>query len=392
MIAIDFSRKPALSWLTSVLRESGVLPIGMVTEVESISTGAFNSQTSFLRLHYSANAPPAAPHRLVLKCNTLEGWSAAAGDEEVRFYRITDQLGDHPPILPHCYAAEVDESSGSSYLLLQDLSETHAPPITRDEQISITRGVPEQWCQEAVIDALAQLHAYWWEHPLLTPGAFEDEGKFEIGFWSRDRERIRQYLVKRTASWKGLVQWLGAGKTPWFPSRLRSFYEQLLERLPFYWEEFLAPRFRSRKGLTLIHGDAYFCNFLCPKLPGEGPTYLLDWQSPSFDLTGYDLANLLAAFWTRQQRKENDRELKLLRRYFAGLVEHGVRQYAWEELIADYQAGLIFWILMPVQDGQDGAGMNYWWPKMQCLLEAFEDWGCVERLGLQSVRPNWTFQ
>jgi hypothetical protein len=35
---------------------------------------------------------------------------------------------------------------------------------------------------------------------------------------------------------------------------------------------------------------------------------------------------------------------------------------------------------MPIQDGGDGAPHSYWWPKMQCLLAAFDDWGCAELL------------
>ncbi len=382
MPPLDFPGEPTPSWLTGVLRQASVLPNGEVTAVESAATGAFNSQTSFLRLSYSAEAPLSAPRRLVLKRNISSDWAVEAGTDEVRFYRLVAQLGDHPPLIPPCYAAAYDESRGSSYLLLQDLSETHAPPVTRDEQIGIVKGVPLAIYQEAVIDALAQLHAYWWEHPRLAAGAFE------MGFWSRDRGRFSQYLAKRKASWESLV----AMESSWLTARLRSFYNQLFTRLPRYWEAALAPRFRSRKGLTLIHGDAYFCNFLCPNQPGARPTYLLDWQSPSFDLGAYDLANLLAAFWTRAQRQEGGREMALLRRYHAALQSHGVQGYAWEDLVADYQAGLIFWILMPVQDGRDGAGKEYWWPKMQCLLEAFEDWGCAELLGLQQVRPNWTFQ
>jgi hypothetical protein len=102
----------------------------------------------------------------------------------------------------------------------------------------------------------------------------------------------------------------------------------------------------------------------------------MDWQSPSCDLAAYDLVNLLAAYWTRDQRREDNREIKLLRRYHQGLLANGVQNYTWEDLMADYRTALIFWILMPVQDGGDGAEWSYWWPKMQCLVAAFEDWNC----------------
>ena len=42
-------------------------------------------------------------------------------------------------------------------------------------------------------------------------------------------------------------------------------------------------------------------------------------------------------------------------------------------------AGLIYWLLVPVQDCYGGSSKEYWWPKMQCLVAAFREWDC-ERL------------
>jgi thiamine kinase-like enzyme len=371
---IPLPGEPDPAWLSAVLRQAGILSSGEVTAIQIIPTGAFNSITNRLRVRYSPDSTPSAPQQLVLKQNTSQDWSIAAGIDEVSFYQLVREPGDHPPVVPPCYAAAYDPSTGRSYLLLQDLSETHAPPITRDEQISIIKGVPLADYQEAVIDTLAQLHAYWWNHPL------QKTGSFAIGYWSLNQERCAQYLVKRRASWEGLLGRLEAEESMWFPRELRKFYEQIFAGLPHYWETYLVPRFQTRKNLTLIHGDTYFCNFLCPKLPATGPTYLLDWQSPSFDIGAYDLVNLLASFWTRTQRQTENREINLLHGYHTSLQNHGVRGYSWDDLVADYQAGLIFWILMPVQDGFDGAGKDYWWPKMQCLLQAFADWNCAEIL------------
>jgi hypothetical protein len=64
----------------------------------------------------------------------------------------------------------------------------------------------------------------------------------------------------------------------------------------------------------------------------------------------------------------------------AALQAYGVRQYTWEDLVADYQLGLIFWVLMPVQDGADGSDTDYWWPKMHRLIAAFRDWHCAALL------------
>jgi thiamine kinase-like enzyme len=358
-------------WLTTVLRQSGILQKGQVEEVEYKKNDAFNSHLSHLILHYSDDASPEAPTRLVLKRNVTSEWGVEAGSEEAKFYNLIASLPDHPPITIPCYAAAYDEASGASYVLLLDLSETHRQPITRDQQIELVEGVPSPEDISAVVDTMAHLHAYWWEHPLLKADTFP------VGYWSRNAERFEQYLQRRTTSWQHLI----AAESSWFPQDLRDLYEMVLARLRPYWERFLAPRQSEQKHLTLIHGDAYFANFLCPKSPtSRATTYWLDWQSPTFDISGYDLVNLCATFWTSEQRSEGQREEKVLRQYHAALQQYGVNNYSWDELLIDYKLSLIFWLLMPVQDCYGGARKAYWWPKMQCLVAAFREWHCEELL------------
>lgn len=350
------------AWLTEVLRQADVLQEGKVEAVECQVTGAFNSHTAHLILRYSDDASPGAPTRLVLKRNAPSAWGIEAGAEEVKFYNLIGSLPDHPPIIIPCYAAAYDEASGNSYLLLLDLSETHQQPLTRDSQVSIVEGVPSAVNIASVVDTLARLHAYWWDHPLQRTDTFV------VGYWSRNAERFEQYLRRRTASWQSLI----ADEQEWFPNDLRALYERLLAGLPRYWERHLAPRLRAMKHLTLIHGDAYFANFLCPGQ--SGATYLLDWQSPTFDLGTYDLVNLCATFWTSEQRHEGQREEKILLQYHTTLQANGVSDYTWDDLLYDYKKGLIFWLTMPLQDRYGGARKDYWWPKMQCLVTAFREW------------------
>jgi hypothetical protein len=357
-------------WLTMILRRSCTLRQGSVQEVGQEATGAFNSSTVRLLLRYSVDATPDVPSRLILKRNIAAEWGIEAGEEEVKFYTLIASLPDHPNIIVPCYAAAYDEESGNSYLLLQDLSATHQPPVTRDQQISVVDGVPSAIFIAPVVETLARLHAYWWEHPLL------ETDRFSLGYWSRNEQRFEQYLQKRTASWNRLIAQEGS----WFPDDLRTLYERVLARLPYHWERYLEPRFRARRHLTLI---AYFANFLCPRPPAVGPTYLLDWQSPGFDIGGYDLVNLCATFWTSEQRHEDRREERMLRTYLATLQAHGVRDYPWDDLLTDYRIGLVFWLLIPVQDGADGARKEYWWPKMQCLVAAFREWHCEELLDME---------
>jgi len=361
---------PTPTWLTDVLRQSGWLRQGTVTTVEQQTSGAFNSQLSFLRLRYSADAGPERPASVVLKRNIAADWAIEAGAEEVKFYKLVASLPDHPPVTPPCYAAAYDETSGDSYLLLQDLSESHTAPVTSERHVDIVDVVPTSAHVESVVDTLARFHAYWWQHPRLA------SGQFPVGYWSRNAERFALYLERRQLSWAGLL----ADEGDWLPADIRELYEQVLARLPYHWEQYLAPRFRTPRHLTVVHGDAYFANFLCPKPDHAGATYLLDWQSPVVDLAGHDLANLIATFWTPVQRHHAGREQAMLQQYYNTLCAHGVTGYAWEDLRLDYRCGLIYWLLVPVQDRYGGAGKAYWWPKMQCLVAAFRDWQCESLL------------
>src|SRR5215831_4226104 len=169
-------------WITLVLRQSGILGQGAVQTLEWEPTGAFNSATSRLRVQYDTLMPAEAPTQLILKRNLAHEWARTAGIEEVRFYTLIASLADHPPVTPACYRATFDETTQESYLLLQDLSATHRPPLTREQIVGGMDAVPADADIAAVVGTLAKIHAYWWDHPLLYAG------QFPVGYWSSTPE------------------------------------------------------------------------------------------------------------------------------------------------------------------------------------------------------------
>ncbi|NJN81535.1 MAG: DUF1679 domain-containing protein [Caldilineaceae bacterium] len=360
------------AWLTEVLRASNMLKQGAVHAVDIESIDTSNSLTIRLRVSYSPDATSGLPTELILKQNLQADWAKEAGQEEVVFYQRIGALHPPPPAIPPCFAAASDAASGNSYLLLLDLSSTHKPPVKHPAQAGSVQSMPSPLAINQVIEALARHHAFWWDHPELASGAFQ------VGYWSRDAERAALYFQRRQAGWQALI----AEEADWFPSELIQLYTKAFDQLEAFWARYLEPRFRAGSHLTLVHGDAYFANFLCPRQRGS-ETYLLDWQSPSVDLNGYDLANLIATFWTSEERSESAREMRMLRQYLHTLQSNGVEDYTWEELVVDYQIGLLFWLFMPIQDRRDGSPKEYWWPKMQCLVSAYRDWRCEELLGIK---------
>lgn len=337
-----------------MLRQAGVLRDAEVVEVEVVDTGAFNSETVRLRVRYDGDAD-GTPTGLVLKRPAPNEWSVQAAADEVRFYRLVGGLADHPAVVPRCWGA------GDDYLLLEDLSSTHHAPLTRDQIIGTPSVLPDPRDAAGVIETLARLQAFWWEHPLQG-------SVLELGYWSADGEGFESYAERRTEAWQHVVE---------LPAEVRELYAKVVDGLPAYWDRWLRPRVEPRKQLTLQHGDAYFSNFQCPS-SAAGTTYLLDWQGPCFDLGAGDLVNLMATFWTREQRADGGLEHRLLRQFHEDLRRFGVRDYGFDDLCHDYRLSLVFWLLDPVQDARNGSRRDYWWPKMRCLAAAFQDWDCLE--------------
>lgn len=351
------------SWLTDTLRRAGTLPQGRVESADQRGNSAFNSATVHLTLTYSSDAPDNAPTHLLLKRSLPEAWAIEAGAREVAFYRLVAARPDSLPMIVRCYAAEIDDRTGHSVVLLDDLSATHRAAFERHQLLEAGQNVPTDAVITQVLDALAGFHAAWWEHPKLgQSGAGPGPGH-------RDRVAWDRYMERRAKAWSDLI----AAEGEWFPDDLRRLYDHALARVPLLWQRILGPRLADHHAVTLTHGDAYFANFLSPRHPADDRTYIIDWQSPEMHVGASDLVTMICTFWTSEQRRAENREERMLRRYHAILIAHGVSNYPWEALRADYKLGLIEWLLQPVQDAADGASRDYWWPKMQCLAGAYRD-------------------
>jgi hypothetical protein len=354
------------AWLTVVLRRENVLPQGRVVAIEKQPNSAFNSTVVHLKPTYSVAGASSMPHRLLLKCNLKEAWAVRAGEREVAFYQMVKGLRDHPPVVVRCYDAAYNATTGDSRILLEDLSESHVIPVNRERQIKLIDNLPSDTHLEQAVDTLARFHAYWWEHPQLGTGIAQ------IGSWCRDEEHFAVEIERRRRAWDSLLTHEG----DWFPQCLKVLYESILDQMMHLWQTYTHPRLAAFSHLTLTHGDAYLANFLCPHEGQTGASYLIDWQSPEVYRGASDLVTMCTTFWTREQRSERDREHRVLRQYHRTLQQHGVTGYPWEDLVTDYQLSIMDWLLIPLQDRLDGAGKAYWWPKMACLSDAFEDWNC----------------
>ncbi len=351
-------------WLTTTLQASGVLSEGSVVAAELRANDAFNSTISHLTLQYSADAPADLPTHLLLKLNRDH-----YGEGEIPFYQAA--MRQRPPNTARCFAAEYDAASGESYLLLEDLSKTHVTPVNR-QQVLALQAVPDEQQLNGMIDALAAFHAYWWEHEQL--------GKtFIVRPWYTDVEHYQRHIERRQREWAKFAKAVGDE----IPNDMMAIYEKTLAKLPQLWDAFLETRITALKNITLTNGDCYFAQFLCPKPNVNAPAYLIDFQDATANFGPYDLVYMFATFWTAEQRSANGRERKLLKRYHQALVNKGVQDYSLDEMLTDYRFMIVLMIFDAVFNATSGSTKDYWMPKMQCLISAYNDWDCgnlIDRL------------
>jgi thiamine kinase-like enzyme len=343
-------------WLTEVLQERGCLDRGQVVTVKKSPRTTNTSVTSRLEMTYSADAPSSAPPWLFLKISKSDFRSNlyTSHRKEVEFYNTIAPAMVDPPTA-RCYDAVYSPETDQAHILLEDLSETHyrvsdpLPPL-----------MPQ--CEQA-LDCLARLHAFWWENPRLGKdyGALLDVQTFiqAFGMWL-----------------PGFLDFAG--------DRLftheREMYEKVLASLPGLWERYLQHRFAEGKGLTLVHTDLHFNNFLLPKDLAKDQVRIVDWESWSVYIGPHDLAYAIALGWYPKRKYLIEKDL--VRRYHNGLLKYGVENYDWDACWLDYRLSVIVNLFTPVLRWAifDESKTGWWWDALEKTLPAFEDLDCAELL------------
>jgi thiamine kinase-like enzyme len=336
-------------WLEAVLQ-------AQIAHVTVRKNPAFNSLVTHLDVTYSHDVN--LPRQLLVKLNKEHD-----GQNEIQFYRSAE--GMNLPMIPRHLGMNFDLQSGLSFLILEDMSETHRAPVTR-QQLQMLHGVPTNEHMESIVDCIAQFHAAFWQHSQL--GTIPDTT--EMRWWYRNEEFHTKHVERRKAEWAKFVD-MYEDETPreWL-----TLGEFALEMLPKLFKNHIRPRLSSKLSLTMSHGDCYLPQFLVPKV-GSGKSYLIDFQDTCVNFPAYDLVYMFATFWTHEQRTSH--EVSLLRRYQNGLQRHGV-QYDWSMLQNDYRLSLSYMLFDAVWNATSGSSREYWKPKMNCLVDAYQDWKCAD--------------
>jgi aminoglycoside phosphotransferase (APT) family kinase protein len=341
-------------WLTEVFRKGGSLPRGHVESVHVVSESSYSSTIGRLMLTWSDDAPPAMPTRLFLKICQSGLDDRVVGNvrrqNEVRFHNEVAARMSDPPIA-RCHWAVYDGKTGVSYLIFDDVAESHfqvEPSV-----------VPSAKQAGKVIDAFAGIHGFWWDHQSLGDS-------FPLPDQKTDTEQINS----TRECFPRFADVLGDRLSP----SQRLMFEKTITMLPK-----LGERAYRSGNLTLIHGDPNWGNVLLPRDLEAGIALIIDWQLVRVGYAAEDLAFLITLFWDREPRQRMEKDL--LKRYHQGLVRYGVENYGWTEFWNDYRLAVISGMLFtPMWFWATGSSDSWWEPSLYRVMQACEDLGCIELL------------
>lgn len=308
-------------WLTDAMRASGTLAgdarvaIGPATPVgDPAFAGALYRMT--------LTGPPGLPDSAIVKLPVAGALRPVldvlgAYSRELAFYRDIAPIAPvrHPRVL----VALDDPDTTDFVLVLEDL----APLRSIDPVQGLTL---EQ--AERTIDAIARLHAWSWEQPLLT----QHEATFPPINSPAGTTVINMFRQAHAATWPLVLNVAGDAIEP----SVRDFGARLPNLVPAIVEEIASPR-------ALVHGDLSGANLF---FDASGEPILIDFQTVTQECGPREVAHLIGLSVPTALRRAN--EEALVRRYWTQLRLHGVTDYPWERAWHQYRLGLAYTLMLPV--------------------------------------------
>jgi thiamine kinase-like enzyme len=325
------------TWLASALK----IEAAQIAELQIEMFGQdLHSSKWRLGLTYTQNTQ-SLPTCLFLK--------SSQRNHEARFYQASQLIADKLPIVP-CYDLAIEGEA--SHILLKDLSQTHEsrlpsqlPPLAHD-------------C-EAIIDTLADLHAYWWDHPQLSLHFGE----------RRSTDELTANFAEDSLIFREMTDFLADRLSV----KRREIFEIIAAKLP----DVIIKRYQG-KNFTLTFEDVHLGNFLYPKQADE-KLYLIDWEQWGLRLAMNDLSYMMAVFWSPERRSRL--EIPYLQRYLQRIQGKGIL-YSWDELWYDYRLSILWHLFIPAwQWKHAGTGFaDVWWNHLERIYSSIEGLNCLELL------------
>jgi hypothetical protein len=320
-----------------------------------------------LDVSYSPQVAGGLPSRLLLRC-----WREGGGPgvREARFYDEIAPLSPHTPTVP-CYDAVCESDTGRWHVLLRDISLTHAPgpePLTPAQRSFLMPGygdpglaaVPYSAATyEAVVAAVASLHARWWDDALITA---------ERHWGSPDGPHCMCRAGDADSLGGIAQQWIDRVMPRYrraHPDDPPAEQWQLCERAARSWPDLFGARIAAGN-LTLTQGDGHLGNVFLSRSRPPDRVYLLDWDAYQRGIGPWDLAYMLVISHAPAIRRRV--ELDVLRAYHECLAADGVAGYSYDQCLADYRLAVLGCLFPPIA-----------WQKPEFLgyaLSACHGWDC----------------
>jgi len=304
------------SWLTSALREAGVIRDARVMSVaaQTIGVGAgFVGDIARLRLTYD-RVEPDAPPSLIAKLPTSDprrrmmSIAARLFEREIRFYSdIADGLDLRTP---RRYYGAMDLGEHRYLLLLEDLVLARAGDQVAGCSVADA---------ELALRSIARLHAAWWES-----------------------ERLAEL------EWMPLQAAVHPSVEAWWDQMWLQCLEHAGDRIPA-----AVHRIGERIGAkamyalarlgeapqTVAHGDFRLDNVFFEAAAAGDTLAVVDWQLSTRGSAALDLGYFLCGGLSPDDRGAH--EMRLLRAWHDELIARGVRGYAFDDGVRDYRLSVV---------------------------------------------------
>ena len=310
-------------WLTGALRAGGVLEgdrAATTVEVRPTAAGiGFMGEVTGLTVTY--DGPTTAPTTMVAKIPTQDAHvramlaPAAVFEREARFY---EHLAPSLTSTARCYAAAIDVPNDDFLLLLEDLSH-----LRLGDQLSGC-GVDDA---ARALEALAVLHARFWESPLLD----------RIDWLPPANDpcmKIGEHVYRQ--SLPGFLEVFSEALDP----GMAEVSERFGPRVPDLLDRFAA------MPTTIGHFDYRLDNLFFDDTDGAAGVRMIDFQATSKGGFAYDLGYFLSQNLTTEDRRAHEDDL--LRTYHDRLVSEGVAGYDFDQLRRDHRVGVLYGWIIPV--------------------------------------------
>jgi hypothetical protein len=328
-------------WLSQALNSSHT---GCIVRSAAVrESRATVASKHFLAVDYEDPGSPPAPERLCVKAYFGEALGRSrAGESEARFYR--DRAALTTTRIPACSYVGLDEGSGSSILILEDLGASGATPLD-----ALHRFTPE--LSAATLRQLAVLHAETWDDPRL--GEPWLAARMRSVTQNLSDERLQELLERPRGD--------ELARATRNATRVRAAMHALGE-LPES-----SPR-------CMLHGDTHAGNIFASK---AGPG-LLDWQLVQEGSWATDVAYHISSVLETDVRRRS--EWDLLAGYLRCLGELGVTTPSWESAVTSYKQHLAYGFFLWAMTQFTPEELTT--PTLRRIGHAVEDHSTFELLGV----------